>query len=100
MPHTPEASSCHAVVKLTNGRQLEIQTPADSNIGHVGKQVQIEQHLDLILCRADGSPEFNDDVNVGDLLRTGHVMAFECSVTALETQIGLLESPGCNHIRH
>jgi len=39
-------------------------------------------------------------MNVGDLLRTGHVMAFECSVTALETQIGLLESPGCNHIRH
>jgi len=39
--NTPESSSYHAVVVITNGGQLEIQTSADSNIFHVGKQVQI-----------------------------------------------------------
>jgi len=93
-------SLCHAVVKGTHRGQFEIRVGAYLKIGHIREQIQIEHHLDVILCRADGSPEFDDDVIIGDMLQTGHVTAFECSVTALETHIGLLDCPGQDQTRH
>jgi len=93
-------SFSHAVIKGTDRGQLEIQIGSDSKVVHIREQIRIEHNLDVVLCWADGSPEFNDDVIIGDMLRSGQITAFECSVAALENHIGLWETPGQYRTRH